>query len=139
MGREDRGSVQPGDAGERGGEYGILLAVWYRRSFERPALRGGKRLLLHFGAVDYSATVWVNGVRVGAHEGGYTPFSVDMTDVLRADGAQEVVVRAEDDPADLAKPRGQAGLEAGAALDLVSANDGDLADGVDGGGSGGVC
>ncbi len=86
---------------------GFYCAVWYRRSFEAPPLAEGKRLLLHFGAVDYAATVWVNGVWVCEHEGGYTPFSADVTDALREGGLQEVTVRAQDDPADLAKPRGK--------------------------------
>ncbi len=89
------------------GNTGFFCVVWYRRSFETSHLDGGKRLLLHFGAVDFRATVWVNGVEVCTHEGGYTPFSVDVTEVLRGEGAQELVVRAEDDPADLAKPRGK--------------------------------
>ncbi len=89
------------------GNTGFFCAVWYRRSFERPSLVGGERLLLHFGAVDYAATVWVNGVQVCSHEGGYTPFSADVTDVLLPEEMQELVVRAEDDPADLAKPRGK--------------------------------
>lgn len=46
-------------------------------------------------------------MRVGAHEGGYTPFAFDITSVLRPGGPQEIVLRAEDDPADLAKPRGK--------------------------------
>ncbi len=79
---------------------------WYRRSFEAPALDGG-RLLLHFGAVDYRATVWVNGQIVGTHEGGYTPFQCDITESLRSTGPQVVVVRADDDPHDLQKPRGK--------------------------------
>lgn len=89
------------------GDTGFFCAVWYRRSFERPKLEGGKRLLLHFGAVDYEATVWLNGVKVCSHRGGYTPFSADITDLLSEDGPQELVVRAEDDPSDLAKPRGK--------------------------------
>ena len=81
---------------------------WYRRTFAAPALtRGQQRLMLHFGAVDYHATVWVNGVLVAQHEGGYTPFSADITDALRREGAQTVVVRAADDPTDLRKPRGK--------------------------------
>ena len=88
-------------------ETGFYCAVWYRRSFQAPSLDGGKRLLLHFGAVDYVATVWVNGVWVCEHEGGYTPFTADITDALREGGEQEVIVRAQDDPADLAKPRGK--------------------------------
>ena len=86
---------------------GFYTAVWYRRTWEQPQLPAGQRLLLHFEAVDWRATVWVNGRQVATHEGGYTPFSADITDVLRSDGPQEVVVRAEDDPADLAKPRGK--------------------------------
>ncbi|WP_253830646.1 glycoside hydrolase family 2 protein [Prauserella aidingensis] len=82
--------------------------MWYRRTFDVPADWRGDRTLLHFGAVDQVATVWVNHQLVARHEGGFTPFSVDITDVLRADapqdvstdgrvdGEQEIVVRAED-------------------------------------------
>jgi beta-galactosidase/beta-glucuronidase len=86
---------------------GFYRACWYRRSFDPPSLRPGERLLLHFGAVDYAATVWVNGHVVTRHEGGYTPFTIDMTENLIADHPQVIVVRAEDDPHDLAKPRGK--------------------------------
>ncbi|HVG26239.1 MAG TPA: glycoside hydrolase family 2 TIM barrel-domain containing protein [Acidobacteriaceae bacterium] len=86
---------------------GFYSAVWYRRTFERPPLSSDDNLLLHFEAVDYRATVWVNGAKVCSHEGGYTPFSADVTSALKAEGPQEIVVRAEDDPADLAKPRGK--------------------------------
>jgi beta-galactosidase/beta-glucuronidase len=80
---------------------------WYRRTFEPPALAPGERLLLHFGAVDYKATVWVNGAHVADHEGGYTPFSADVTDTLTPSGPQQLVVRAVDDPLDLTQPRGK--------------------------------
>src|SRR6188472_1438113 len=50
-------------------------ACWYRRRFDRPALNAEQRLMLRFGAVDNEATVWVNGIRVGDHTGGYTPFA----------------------------------------------------------------
>ncbi|MGK3959688.1 glycoside hydrolase family 2 protein [Sorangium sp. So ce118] len=89
------------------GEMGSYRACFYRRTFEAPDLRQGERLVLHFGAVDYEATVWVEGSLVARHVGGYTPFSVDITDYLGACGPQEIVVRAEDDPTDLAKPRGK--------------------------------
>ncbi len=79
--------------------------LWYRRSFVAD-LAPGERLLLHFGAVDYRARVWVNGRLVAEHEGGFTPFSADVTDVL-VDGEQIVVVRSEDDASDLEQPRGK--------------------------------
>jgi beta-galactosidase/beta-glucuronidase len=58
--------------------------LWYRKSFSVPAAWAGKRLLLHFGAVDWEATVWVNGSRVGSHRGGYLPFWFDISDSLAA-------------------------------------------------------
>jgi beta-galactosidase/beta-glucuronidase len=85
----------------------FFRVCWYRRTFDAPELAPGERLLLHFGAVDYSATVWVNDKPLQDHEGGYTPFTVDVTDALRPDGPQTVVLQAEDDPHDLAKPRGK--------------------------------
>ena len=78
---------------------------WYQRRF-RVHDEGG-RTLLHFGAVDYSAKVWVNGILVATHEGGHTPFSADITCALKESGEQVVTVQAEDDPADLTKPRGK--------------------------------
>src|SRR5688500_14119698 len=56
------------------GDTGLYISCWYRRSFDMPALAAGERLILHFGAVDYAATVWVNGQVVARHRGGYTPF-----------------------------------------------------------------
>ena len=88
------------------GDQGFHPVVWYRREFDCPH-GAGTRVLLHFGAVDYRAAVWVNGRHVVDHEGGHTPFAADITDVLRADGPQTVVVRAEDLPHDLAQPRGK--------------------------------
>jgi beta-galactosidase/beta-glucuronidase len=77
--------------------------LWYRRRFDAPA---GRRLMLHFGAVDYRATVWVNGEQVAEHEGGHTPFSADITDVAR-EADNELVVRAEDPLTDRTIPRGK--------------------------------
>ena len=57
--------------------------IWYRRTFEVPRKWQGRRLLLHFGAVDFEATVWVNGKQVGQHRGGYDAFSFDITDALK--------------------------------------------------------
>ena len=85
----------------------LYKAVWYRRTFDAPRASTGQRVLLHFGAVDYEATVWVNGSVAARHEGGYTPFSADVTDLLNRGGQQTIVVHAKDDPSDLAKPRGK--------------------------------
>ena len=85
---------------------GFHPIVWYRRSFSAVPDAGG-RLLLHFGAVDYRAKVWVNGELVAEHEGGHTPFSADITANLVQTGEQVVVVRAEDRPGDMTQPRGK--------------------------------
>jgi beta-galactosidase/beta-glucuronidase len=89
------------------GRTGFFLVCWYRVGCRLPPHQAGERWLLHFGAVDWRATVWVNGHYAGEHEGGYTPFSLDVTDRLGPDGDCEIVVRADDDPHDLAKPRGK--------------------------------
>ncbi len=89
------------------GDTGFCNAFWYRRTFVKPPLQHGERLILNFGAVDYAASVWVNGHLVARHDGGYTPFRADITPHLHGDYEQEIVVRAEDDPLDLAKPRGK--------------------------------
>lgn len=89
------------------GNTGFFRGCWYRRQFEMAPANTGERVLLHFGAVDSSARVWVNGNVVVEHEGGYTPFSADITEVLEPGGTQSIVVFAEDDPSDLSKPRGK--------------------------------
>jgi beta-galactosidase/beta-glucuronidase len=89
------------------GETGFLRACWYRRVVDPPALADGERLLLRFGAVDELATVWVNGELAGTHAGGYTPFAIDISRAARSSEPVAIVVRAEDDPHDLAKPRGK--------------------------------
>ncbi len=67
---------------------------WYHRLVERPHWEG-ERVFLVFGAVDWRATVWVNGQELGSHEGGWLPFELDATDALRP-GLNSVVVRVED-------------------------------------------
>ena len=87
------------------GDTGFHPNCWYEREFETP--EGDGRLLLHFGAVDYRARVWVNDKYMIEHEGGHTPFTLDITTVLNDTGITKVTVWAQDDPGDLAKPRGK--------------------------------
>lgn len=68
------------------GDLGYHHACWYQREFELPP--GEDHVLLHFGAVDYSARVWVNGHLVATHEGGHTPFSADITFALSPSAQQ---------------------------------------------------
>ena len=88
------------------GETDFHDIVWYERTFEIPAEWVGKRVLLHFGAVDYQATVWVNGQFAAFHEGGHVPFSADVKHALQP-GSNRVTVRAEDHSTDLEQPRGK--------------------------------
>jgi len=81
--------------------------VWYRRTIELPSEAADKRIILHCGAIDYRSTIWVNGSQVAEHEGGQTPIAVDITAMLRPDGQQSIVIRAEDQPGDLSQPRGK--------------------------------
>jgi len=87
------------------GDTGFHKVCWYARDFD--CAPSESRVILRFGAVDYSAKVWVNGQLAVVHEGGHTPFSADITHLLDPSGRQNVTVRAEDDPADLTKPRGK--------------------------------
>lgn len=92
------------------GETGYHPVLWYRRTvtaaeIEAAGFAAGRSLLLHFGAVDYRAQVWVDGHYLGGHEGGHTPFCLDVTG--SAGSAFDVVVRVEDDPLDLEQPRGK--------------------------------
>jgi hypothetical protein len=88
-------------------EPGFHAVVWYRRRIELPRPPAGRCAVLHFGAVDYQATVWVNGQLVAEHFGGHTPFSADITRALGSGTQQVIVVRAEDQPADVGQPRGK--------------------------------
>jgi beta-mannosidase len=67
--------------------------IWFRREFEVPPELHGKRLSLRFGAVDYTAGVWLNGTYLGSHEGMFNPFEFDVTDVLDLEGTNVVVVK----------------------------------------------
>ena len=75
---------------------GSAKALWYRRTVIIPKGWRGGRILLHFGAVDWESTVWVNGREVGTHRGGYDPFSYDVTEALKRRAKQELVLRVFD-------------------------------------------
>jgi beta-galactosidase/beta-glucuronidase len=96
------------------GDKGFHPYCWYQRKFSRPENWESRRVLLHFGAVDYKATVWVNGHFAGEHEGGHTPFRLDITGLLHA-GANTLTVRVEDPPEDRRIPRGKQHWKKGSA------------------------
>ena len=81
--------------------------LWYRRTVEIPGEWKGKRVLIHFGAVDWEATVWVNGEELGSHRGGYDGFSFDITGALKGSGAQEIVVSVWDPTDTSYQPKGK--------------------------------
>ena len=84
----------------------FMDAVWYSREFTIPEKYSGLRTILHFGAVDYKATVYVNGKEVGTHKGGYISFEFDITDYI-TDGKNVLTVYAEDDTRSPLQPRGK--------------------------------
>ena len=80
--------------------------LWYHRTFSLPKSWKGNRVLLHFGAVDWKADIWVNDVKAGNHTGGYTPFSIDITDALKS-GENSLTVRVWDGTDTGFQPRGK--------------------------------
>ncbi len=80
--------------------------LWYRRSFEVPKAWTGQRVRLHFGAVDWQARVVVNDRELGVHRGGYDGFSLDITQALKPEGSQVIVVAVQD-PTEADQPRGK--------------------------------
>jgi beta-galactosidase/beta-glucuronidase len=88
------------------GDCSFHRCVWYLKRFVVPDAWRGQRILINFGAVDYRATVWINGTVVTSHEGGHTPFGCEITGQLRQ-RENVVVVRAEDPPDDRYIPRGK--------------------------------
>lgn len=86
---------------------GVENKLWYKRTFDIPENWLGKRVLLHFGAVDWQTTVWVNDIKVGQHKGGYSAFSFDITDALKGDQTQTLVVSVWDPTDASTQPRGK--------------------------------
>ncbi|MDF9826159.1 hypothetical protein M2447_000235 [Ereboglobus sp. PH5-10] len=85
--------------------------LWYHRAFTIPKAWDGQRVLLHFGAVDWEAHVYVNGAPVGSHRGGFDPFSFDITPYIKAGGGQELVVAVTDPTSEGDQPRGKQKLD----------------------------
>ena len=81
--------------------------IWYQRNFSVPQDWDGKKMLLHFGACDWDTTVYVNGKKVGSHKGGYTAFSMDITDALVKDQKQTITVSVWDPTSSGTQPRGK--------------------------------
>ena len=87
-------------------EVGSDKELWYNTSFEVSSSWKNQSLILHFGAVDWETVVWVNGVKIGSHLGGYTPFSFDITPFL-VDEEQQLTVKVWDPTNDGPQPRGK--------------------------------
>lgn len=83
----------------------FMKVVWYKRMFSLKELQKGT-LLLHFGAVNYSCDVWINGQFAGSHAGGYTPFMLDITSLVW-ERENAIVVRARNDVRDPLQPSGK--------------------------------
>ena len=81
--------------------------LWYHRQFTLPAVWKNKRILLHFEAVDWMTTVWVNGKKAGMHKGGYDPFTFDITELLNRFGKQDIKISVWDPTSDGTQPRGK--------------------------------
>jgi hypothetical protein len=89
--------------------------LWYARTFDVPRAWAGRRVLLHFGAVDWLAVVSLNGQPIGEHRGGYLPFSFDISAVL-IEGANELVVQVRDPTDTSSQARGKQTLKPGGIL-----------------------
>jgi beta-galactosidase/beta-glucuronidase len=81
--------------------------LWYRRTVSMSSDKANKKVLLHFGAVDWQSDVFVNGQLAGSHQGGYDPFTLDITRHLKSGDQQEIIVRVWDPSDDGPQPRGK--------------------------------
>ncbi len=81
--------------------------LWYKRTFNVPKDWKGKDILLNFGAVDWETNVYVNGIKVGSHQGGFDPFSFDISEALNPNGDQEIVVSVWDPTSEGTQARGK--------------------------------
>ena len=81
--------------------------LWYQRNISVPEKRKNKRVLLHFGAVDWRSDIFVNGTKAGTHEGGYDPFTIDITSALKKGARQQLSVRVWDPTDEGPQPHGK--------------------------------
>ena len=88
------------------GHLDFIPAVWYKRKIEITKEMLSGRVILHFGAVDYECRVFVNGIEIGVHFGGYSSFSFDITDLLHT-GSNDLTVNAKDDQRSGKQPKGK--------------------------------
>ena len=84
----------------------VPSCVWYRKFFSLNEIPEQHRVFLHFGAIDYKSTIWVNQKLAGTHQGGYTPFSLDITNLVKK-GKNEIIVKAIDQTPSLVQPSGK--------------------------------
>ncbi|MBQ3667603.1 MAG: beta-galactosidase [Clostridia bacterium] len=84
----------------------FMKAVWYKRTFKLPRQAEGKRVFVNFGAVDYAAEIWVNGISCGTHRGGYSSFQIEITKAVKA-GENVIAVNARDDQLGRRQPFGK--------------------------------
>jgi beta-galactosidase/beta-glucuronidase len=70
--------------------------LWYSTEFDLPSDWGKRNIILHFGAIDWQSTIWINDIKIGEHTGGYTPFSFDITPFLNSKGKQKMVIKVYD-------------------------------------------
>lgn len=89
-----------------GKSVGDKQALWYNRTFTVPENWKGNDVMLNFGAVDWMADIWINGIKVGSHTGGYTPFGINITPAL-VKGNNEITVRVWDPTDEGKQPRGK--------------------------------
>lgn len=87
-------------------EVGAKNELWYETNFSVPANWKSKNILLHFGAVDWKTEIWLNGIKIGSHTGGYTPFSFDITPFLTSKN-QTLTVKVWDPSNEGPQPRGK--------------------------------
>ncbi len=87
--------------------------IWYKRSFDTPHVKKGEHIILHFGAIDWESKIYLNGMAIRRHQGGYDAFSIDITSALKPNQLQELVISASN-PVDTGmQPRGKQVLKPG--------------------------